>query len=394
VESTADVVIIGAGVEGCSIGYALASSGTTSVTIIDRDTVGSGGTGRSAGIIRCHYGVAEIASLALASLEVFENATELLGEDIDFRQVGYVVGVGEDNLAAFRASLAAQRELGVTTDEISADEVSTMWPTAYLDDVAAFAFEPRGGYADAYATAQAFAGATLRHGGRLLQSRPVAAVDVSAGRVSGVTLRTGEHVAAGTVVVAAGAWSVPLLRPLGIDLPIQPQYVEEVLIDPGQDLGGSPVFSDLVSKQYAVPQGREVLCGDSSGDLRSIDDPDEYPNRADWAAIDRAVAKATHRFPGFASPAVVTSVTGMIDTTPDFNPIMSSTGIDGLYLAAGFSGHGYKIAPAVGRFVADLILHGTSSHPLVPAETFHLDRYAAGELLQSRFPYVGAAKIR
>lgn len=393
-DRTSDVVIVGAGVEGCSIGYALASSGAASVTIVDRDTVGSGGTGRSAGIIRCHYGVPEIAAMALSSLEVFENAADLLGEDIDFRQVGYLVAVGEDNLAAFRASLAAQRELGVPTGEISAQEVAELWPAAYLDDIAACAYEPRGGHADAYATAQAYATATLRLGGQLLQSRPVAGVDVTGGRVSGVTLGNGERLTAGTVVVAAGAWSVPLLHPLGIDLPIEVKYVEEVLIDPGQPLTGRPVFSDLVSKQYAVPRGRELLCGDSSGDLHAIDDPDDYPSRADWAAIDRATAKAAHRFPGLPNPAVITTSTGQIDTTPDFNPIMSGTGVDGLYVAAGFSGHGYKIAPAVGRFVADLILHGTSSHPQVPADTFHLDRYTTGQLLLSRYPYVGAAKIR
>lgn len=380
--------------EGCSIGFSLASLGTTNIAIIDRDTVGSGGTGKSAGIVRCHHGVPEIAALAFASLQVFENAAEILGEGVDFRQVGYLIGIGQDNLEPFRASLAAQRELGIQTDDVNADQVAELWPTAYLDDFAAFAFEPRGGYADGYMTAQAYASATRRMGARVTQGAAVAAVEVSAGRVTGVTLASGDRVAAGTVVVAAGAWSVPLLRPLGIDLPISPQYVEEVFIDPGQDLGECPVFSDLVSKQYVVQRGHELLFGDSSGTLRSIDDPDVYPSHAEGAAVERVAEKATHRFPGFADPAVTNTLTGMIDTTPDSNPVISETAIQGLYVAAGFSGHGFKIAPAVGRLMADLILDGKSSNPQVAAEKFRLGRFAEGDLLISRFPYAGAAKIR
>jgi glycine/D-amino acid oxidase-like deaminating enzyme len=119
-----------------------------------------------------------------------------------------------------------------------------------------------------------------------------------------------------------------------------------------------------------------------------------YPHHADWAAIDRVVEKALHRFPGFADPSVVTSMTGMIDTTPDSNPVISATEIEGLYIAAGFSGHGFKIAPAVGRLAADLILDGESSDPQVPVERFRLGRFAEGDLLLSRFPYVGMSKIR
>lgn len=389
-----DVVVVGAGVEGCSTAYALATSGTTNVQVIERDAVGSGGTGRSAGIVRCHYGVPQVAALARASLDVFEKADELLGASVGFEQVGYVVGIGAENLEPFRASIAAQQAMGIDTGEIGHDEVARMWPTAYLDDFAAFTYEPRGGYADGYATANAFIGAARRLGVGLTQGTAVTAIEVTGGAVTGVRLADGELVPTGTVVVAANAWSVPLLQPLGIDLPVTPYLVQEVVVEPGGDLGACPVFSDLVSKQYVHQRGHELLFGDSGGFERPIPDPDVYPAHAADAAVERCVEKVMHRFPGLPEPSVRTTSTGMIDVTPDWNPILSATGIDGLFVATGFSGHGFKIAPAVGRLMADLVLDGTSSIPGVAADDFRLSRFDDGALLLSSFPYTGASKIR
>jgi len=389
-----DVVIVGAGVEGCSTAFALAEAGTTNVTVLERDAIGSGGTGRSAGIVRCHYGVPEVAALARESLEVFEHAGDILGADVGFEQVGYLVAIGEDNLEPFRASIAAQQALGIETGEISHADAQALWPTAQLEDVAAIAYEPRGGYADGYATAHAFAAAARRWGATVRQGSAVVAIGTSGGAVSGVTLADGTRVATRTVVVAASAWSVPLLRPLAIDLPITPYAVQEVLIDPGQDLGRCPVLSDMVSKQYVHQRGHELLFGDSGGFERPIDDPDRYPGHASDEAVERCAEKALHRFPGIAEPTVRTTSTGMIDVTPDWNPILSATHVEGLFVAAGFSGHGFKIAPAVGRLMAGIVLGTGSANPDVATDAFRLSRFEGGELLLSRYPYTGASKIR
>ena len=146
VSETADVVIVGGGIEGAAAAWALAQRGVTDVLVVERDTVGSGMTGKSSGIVRCHYGVSSLAAMATVGLEVFENAEELFGHDIGFRQTGYVVGVGEPNVDSLRKSLAAQRAVGVQTEEIDAAEVAAMWPFADLEPFAAFACEARGGY--------------------------------------------------------------------------------------------------------------------------------------------------------------------------------------------------------------------------------------------------------
>lgn len=154
---TADVVIVGGGIEGAAAAWALAQRGVTDVLIVERDTVGSGMTGKSSGIVRCHHGVSSLAAMATVGLDVFENAEEIFGHDIDFCQTGYVVGVGEPNVDSLRKSLAAQRAVGVETEEIDATDVAAMWPYADLEPFAAFAHEARGGFGDAYRTAQALA---------------------------------------------------------------------------------------------------------------------------------------------------------------------------------------------------------------------------------------------
>ncbi|MDT5338566.1 MAG: hypothetical protein QOD90_4071, partial [Mycobacterium sp.] len=351
---TADVVIVGGGIEGAAAAWALAQRGVTDVLVVERNTVGSGMTGKSSGIVRCHYGVSSLAAMANVGLEVFENAEEVFGHDIGFRQTGYVVGVGERNVDALRKSLAAQRAVGVQTDEIDAAEVAEMWPHADLEPFAAFAHEARGGFGDAYQTAQAFAVAARGAGVRVRQGTAVTDLLLDGDRVTGVRLADGTEVDAGTVVIATGVWTRNLLLRYGIDMPIRVVLEQIVMIAPGVELGPVPVFSDLVSLQYIRPEpGGEVLFGNS--DLSHVQDadPDDYPNRATEDFVDVTIDRVSTRFPGFTDAAITGGYAGCYDVTPDWNPVISRTGIDGLVVAAGFSGHGFKIAPAVGRLIAD-----------------------------------------
>jgi sarcosine oxidase subunit beta len=390
-----EVVIVGGGLEGCATAWALAQRGVTDVVVVERDTVGSGGTGKSSGVVRCHYGVSSLAAMATRSLDVLENAEDVLGTDIGFHRTGYVVGVGPQNVDALRASLADQRAVGVRTEDIDRDEVAKLWPVADLEPFAAFAWEARGGYGDAYRTAQAFAAVARRHGVRLRQGTTVAELLVTGDGVRGVRLADDTEIHADRVVLAAGPWSVPLLAAHGIDLPITVHREQIVLIDPGRDLGPVPVFSDLVSLQYVRPErSGEILFGNSDLAVLEPADPDHYSNRASERALDIAVEKVGTRFPGLADAAVASSYAGCYDVTPDFNPAISATPVDGLVVAAGFSGHGFKISPSVGRLVADLVVDGTSSDPDVPESDFRLSRFAEGELLRSPHPYVGAGQMR
>ena len=217
-------------------------------------TVGGGMTGKSSGIVRCHYGVGSLAAMAAVGLEVFEKAEEIFGTDIGFRQTGYVVGVGEPNVDNLRKSLAAQREVGVQTEEMDVSEVAKLWPAADLEPFAAFGWEERGGYGDAYQTAQAFAASARAAGVRIKQGTSVSGLLTDGQRVTGVELADHSTISADTVVVATGVWTKPFLDKYGIDVPITVHREQIVMIHPGMELGAVPVFSDLVIDPKAKRQ--------------------------------------------------------------------------------------------------------------------------------------------
>lgn len=393
--ATADVVIVGGGIEGSAAAWALSQRGVTDVVVAERNTVGSGMTGKSSGIVRCHYGVSSLAAMAAVGLEVFEKADEIFGTDIGFRQTGYVVGVGEPNVDSMRKSLAAQRAVGVQTEEIDRSAVAEMWPFADLTPFAAFGWEARGGYGDAYQTAQAFATCARAAGVRIRQGAKATELLVDDDAVTGIRLADGHTVSAGAVVVATGVWTKPFLEPYGIDVPIRVIREQIVTVAPGVDVGNVPVFSDLVSLQYVRPEvGGDILFGNS--DLSDVEeaDPDNYLNRATEAFVDLTVDKVGTRFPGFSTAAIRTSYAGCYDVTPDWNPVIGETALDGLFVAAGFSGHGFKISPAVGRLVADLVIDGRSADPRIPETDFRLSRFAENAPLKTPYPYVGAGQMR
>lgn len=384
-------IVIGGGIEGLSAASALARRRVAMVTVLERSHLGSGMTSRSSGVVRCHYGIPSLAAMAWRSLGVLEA----FGGDAGFHQSGYLVGVGEDNVAPLHANVAMQQDLGIDVEIVDHARAGALWPSAKLDDFAAFAYEARGGYGDGYQTAQAFANSARLHGATLMRKTPVAKVVETKGEVAGVTLADGSDLRADVVVVAAGAWSRDLLMPLGIDLPVRAQQTEVVIIDPPKPMGPTPVLSDLVSLQYLRPDNRgSILAGSSDHGSPRWVDPDRFRGRIDWEAVNAAVAKFEHRLPGLSGSVMTSSYAGLYDATPDYNPVISATAVGGLYVAAGFSGHGYKISPAVGELVADLVETGTSQYPNIDHRDFRLERFAQGAPLRSSHPYAGASEMR
>lgn len=387
-------VIIGGGLIGLSIARALTERGITDVLVLERHQLASGGTGKSSGIVRAHYGVPSLAAMAWRSLPLFEK----LGAEVGFRQTGYCVLVGEENVEALKANTAMHQGLGVEVDLIDNDRLSSLWPMLHVDDVALASYEPRGGFADATQLALHFSQRAREQGARIRQNVAVTRILTSGDRVSGVELADGEIVEADTVIVAAGWWSAGLLAGLGIDFPVEAYRSELLIVDAGEPLPDLPVISDLVSLQYCRVEGAgQFLVGNSDhADFGSkLVDPDGYSNIAGEASIERYAEKVMHRFPGFPDPSVTHTYAGVYDVPPDWNPVIAPVGgVDGLVLAAGFAGHGFKISPAVGDLVADLVVEGDSTDPDVPARDFRLERFAEGTPLTSLHPYAGAGEMR
>jgi glycine/D-amino acid oxidase-like deaminating enzyme len=392
---TAEVVVIGGGVAGLSTARALVELGVTDLLVLERETVGSGGSGKSSGIVRCHYGVASLAAMAWRALPVLEHATEILGAPSGYTKTGYLVGVGPQNIGALRANVAMQRSLGIPVELVGREEAQALWPAARLDDFAEFAYEPNGGFGDGHQTAMAFALAARRGGARLRQHTTVASLDVRADRVHGVVLADGDRISTAHVVLAAGPWSVRLAAGARIELPVRAERAQILLVDPGQLLGPLPVFSDLVSLQYVRTEGTaKILLGDSDHSDPEWSDPDAYRERVNDDELATAIPKFAHRFPGFDGAMLASSYAGCYDVTPDYNPVISAAPVDGLWLCTGFSGHGYKISPSTGELMADLITTGASRYADIRHRDFRWERFAEHEPLVSSHPYVGAGQMR
>jgi sarcosine oxidase, subunit beta len=396
VADTAQFVVIGGGLEGLAIAWSLAERGEPDVVVVERDSLCSGMTGKSSAVVRCHYGIASLAAMAWYGVNVFERALDLFGDDMGFRQCGYVVGVGETDTDALKANVAMQQELGIDVDFVGHDVVAGMWPGINTDDFAAFAYEPRGGRGDAYMAGMAFGAAARRAGVRVRQGTPVASLVMHAdGSVYGVVLADGSEIHAGTVVLATGPWAPALAATVGVGIPVRAQRAQVVLVNQGRPTPVVPVLSDLVGLQYICREpNTELLVGNSDHSAPEFVDPDNYPNRADASTIEMVIAKLGHRLPDMPDPRITTTYGGCYDVTPDYNPIIGASPLEGLFLATGFSGHGFKIAPAVGRLVADLLVEGKTDLPGVTPSDFRYSRFAEGDPLTSAHPYTGAGTMR
>ncbi|MFC8044854.1 NAD(P)/FAD-dependent oxidoreductase [Nocardia sp. NPDC057353] len=392
---TAEYLVVGGGLEGLAIAWSLADRGVTDVLVLERATLCSGMTGKSSGVVRCHYGVPSLAAMSWYGVGVFGAARDILDDDLGFRRCGYVVGVGPENVDPLKANVAMQQQLGIDVDFIGHDEMAELWPGLRLDDFAAFAHEPLGGRGEAYLTGMAYAAAARRLGVRIRQGTEVAELLRTGDSVTGVRTTAGETIAAGTVILAAGPWVPALTAPLGLEVPVRAQRAQLVLVDQGEPTPEVPVLSDLASLQYLCrePNG-ELLAGNSDHTEVEYLDPDDYQDRADDSTVETVIGKLDHRLPAMPDPRVTGSYVGAYDVTPDYNPIIGPAPLPGLFLATGFSGHGFKISPAVGRLAAELLLDGATTLPNVDPADFRLSRFAEGAPLTSPHPYLGAGEMR
>ncbi|HSG85086.1 MAG TPA: FAD-binding oxidoreductase [Candidatus Limnocylindrales bacterium] len=382
---TADVIIVGAGVQGASLAFHLAERGT-SVVVLERGSVAAGATGRSSGFVRMHYDLESESRFAWLSYPYFRDWSERVGEgDCGFVRTGFIQLVAPEAADALRANVAMHRRIGIPSSVIGPEEVADLLPGIVIDDVVAAAFEPGSGYADPTGTAAGFIAAARRLGARLVQRCRVTAVVVDGERVVGVETDRGRFEAP-VVVDVAGAWAAELAATVGLDVPVQAWRHETAYFGLPSGHGPDfPVIIDHAAEVYFRPEGRDLmLVGLESGNVvgGSPDRPHEPPSRD---VLDAMVAAVCARVPWMTEGTFRTSHGGQDGISPDQRPILGPAGPDGFILACGFSGTGFKTAPAVGRSLAELILDGRSSE--VDLAPYGLDRFAAGRGLVGEHPY-------
>ena len=381
---SADVVIVGAGVIGAATAFHLSLLGAGEVLVLDRETVASGMSCRSSALVRMHYTFGPEVELAVRSDAMFGAWPDLVGRPGCVRRTGFVRIVSPGEEAALRANVAMQRSLGARAEVIDAAGLKEVAPGLRADDVECAAWEPDGGYGDgAVVTGDLLAAARAR-GVRYRPHSPVTSLLTGGGRVTGVELAGGREYA-GTVVLAAGVWSPPLLRTAGVVLPIETELHRVAVLAHGAGEGTPVACIDSVTQTYFRPEagGAMTLVGAFAGQRGW--DPDAAAAAAgeDLAPLVQA---ASHRVPALEDAGIVRGVTGVYDMTPDARPLLGRLpGLDGVIVAAGFSGMGFKIAPAVGEGIAGLIAGAPAGS--VDLAPFRPDRLGDGRPIEPPNPY-------
>ena len=379
-----DAIVVGAGVVGASTAFHLAERGIETL-VLDHNGPAGGSTSRSGALVRCHYPTSLEADLARESLtQYFEPWSERVGggcgftrTGCGFTRTGFAYLAGEERVEALRHNVNLQQKVNVEAEIIEPEELAELDPALNLDGVALAAYEPRGGYADPTATTVGFLEAGERLGARFGRRR-VTGLRVSGGRVSGVETDDGPFEAE-VVVLTAGAWSVPLAAEVGLELPISPVRVQVALFGRPYGLATHLTVIDSVSGFYARPAAERATLIGLRDRYEWLESAEDWNPNLDTDFVDEAARLLGERIPQLEGAPYLTGRAGILDTTPDGRPILGPEGPEGLYLAVGWSGTGFKKAPAVGSELATWILDGRPRRREL--ETYNLDRFAGGDLI-------------
>ncbi len=378
-----DAIIIGAGIHGASLAFHLAERGLRPV-VLERATIGSGATGRSSGLVRMHYDVEADARLAWRSHAYFRSWGERVGGDAGFVRTGFLQLVPDEDQAALRANVAMLSRIGITTELLDADQLAELVPGIAMDGYTIAAWEPESGYADPNAATATLLAAAVGRGARVVQNAPVTAVRVDGGRVVGVDTPRGSWDAA-IVVDAAGAWAGRVARMVGLELPLEIWRHDVAYVRRPPHVPAHPAMIDFANAFYVRPEGSDLtLIGLEDGNEFG-DDPDRPVDAAAPAFVERAAERICLRLPQLADAGLHSAHSGQDGITPDQHPIIGPAGPEGFYLDCGFSGTGFKIAPAVGCSLAELILEGEAR--TADLRPYRFERFAQGDPVRGKHPY-------
>jgi sarcosine oxidase subunit beta len=375
--TSADVVIIGGGVNGASVAFNLARLGVRRVVLLERRHLGAGASGKSGSLVRMHYTNEAESRLAWESLKVFRNFDAMVGGDCGFEAPGFVQIVDPAHADALRANVAMQQGLGIDTRLVSRDELTEISPDLRVDDVGAAAYEPGSGFADPNATTFAFAAAARRLGATIETDCEALRIVTEGGRVAGVETSRG-RVAAPVVVAVPGAWTGRLFDQLGLDFGLTPYRIQVSIFRwPEGFTRRHPAVIDSTRSAWIRPEGRAgTLIGVELGAGHA--DPDKYDEGVDEAYVALCREALATRFPAFERSTMRGGWAGMIMMSPDGRPIIDQIpSVPGLFVMLGDSGTSFKTSPAIGRCLAEWIVKGQPE--TADLTRFRSTRFAEGQ---------------
>jgi len=350
-----DVLIIGAGVAGISVGSGLVSRGIKKVMILEKEAVeGSGSTRCSAGGIRQQFDDEAKVRAAKFCCKVYESFEDRYGVDPEFLKHGYLLlRTDEQKAGMLKASVEKQRKMGLNTRFLDQKEIKELTPSLNTEDLKGAAFNGDDGYLDPHMVLQGFLKSFRRQGGVIEYNAGVKDLLIENNRIVGLSLSNREY-RAGCVILAAGPHTGLLLKRAGIDLPMKTCRRQIFSTGPVNGLNRTtPLVIDEDAPFYFRPEGDGVIMS-----LAEIDEmpPPEIGNEIAISRknLDLLAERAMHRCPLLSEAEIRTGWAGLRTITPDERPLLGPVpGIEGLFLAAGFSGHGITLAPFTSEYIAN-----------------------------------------
>ena len=333
-----------------------------------------------------HYTFAPEAELAWKSHHYFQNWSDIVGGRCGFVETGFAVVVDERNASRLRANVAMLQRIGIDTEVVTAAELQKREPHAFVDDVALAAIEPHSGYADPVATTESLADAAKRHGAQFSTNTPVAKIVHRGGRATGVVDTSGNVHEADAVCIVAGPWTDTLLAPLGVKIGIKSERAQIAFFKRPLQLKHC-IYIDTIAGSYFRPHGDDLtLAGLGGWKPEAEANPDNFRETNDDDFVAAVRKRLAQRIPAMADAPYSRGHAGIYDVSPDSRAVMGPVpNVEGLFVAAGFSGTGFKTAPAVGASMAERILTGAST--TVDLTPFGFERILSGRMIESPNEY-------
>lgn len=376
-QRTADAVVVGGGIHGCSVAYNLAKRGLR-VVLVEKDYLASGGTGRSAAGIRHQFGTEVNIRLAAASVRLMESLREDLEyrHSIDLMQRGYLMlAYTPAQLAQFTTNRNLQRSLDPQnlTVILSPDEISELNPHLNLEGVLGASFNPRDGHANPWHTTQAYADAARRLGADIETFTELTSIGLRAGKVTAVGTNKGE-ISTPILVNCAGPFGAVVCKMADLSVPITPQRHQILVTEPVEEICPMMVISFMHGTYFKQTPHGSILMGYGDPENEVIG----FDQSASWQFLREVARRITFHMPALRGVRVVRQWAGLYDMTPDSQAILGSVPeVEGLYLDVGWSGHGFQLGPIVGKVLAELIVDGEPSIDISP---LRYTRFAEGDL--------------
>lgn len=371
-----DVVIIGGGITGCALAFELAKRGRNDILLVEKKYLTAGATGRCGAGIRQQWGTVLNATLARDSTRIFERLEEYTGYDGDcgLNQGGYlVVAYTEDEWAQFQKNVELQRSLNIPVEILDAKGAKEIVPHLNTKGILGATFCPTDGHADPFHCTFAYARGAERMGAEIATYTEVTGLRASGGKITGVET-SGGFVEAATVINAAGFNASIITRMAGVDVPVRPERHQILITEPVNHIQ-DPMVISFHHRFYCqqTPHGSFIMgIGDPA-------EPSGYNTRSSWKFLEDCATQVTAVLPVLKNIRVVRQWAGLYDMSPDANPVIDEMkGVSGFYTAAGFSGHGFMVAPKTAIIIAQKL---TGEKPDIDINLFSAGRYETGELL-------------